>query len=229
MKYIIYRSSTLHSASETSHKPEKWQLFNCVVSVKSLTFSPIISQWVYLKRTLFDALKSVAWRKGIARRAPDTPTKDCILSSKEPTEHELVLSGNSKKSMFQHLGAGIAMMIFRLHRALSQQDKLDSCIAATPKIVISMSLVTCTKMMLSLWPQLLFPDAGSEEATGLVIRFIISRTGDKAKVSELVKEVAKFDDFMLLDIKEEYSFPSLKPPMHFMFLNSMSKLAPTYI
>uniref|UniRef100_A0A161ZLY4 Uncharacterized protein n=1 Tax=Daucus carota subsp. sativus TaxID=79200 RepID=A0A161ZLY4_DAUCS len=164
------------------------------------------SQWVYLKRTLFDALKSVAWRKGIARRAPDTPTKDCILSSKEPTEHELVLSGNSKKSMFQHLGAGIAMMIFRLHRALSQQDKLDSCIAATPKIVISMSLVTCTKMMLSLWPQLLFPDAGSEEATGLVIRFIISRTGDKAKVSELVKEVAKFDDFMLLDIKEEFSF-----------------------
>nr|XP_017221413.1 PREDICTED: uncharacterized protein LOC108198154 [Daucus carota subsp. sativus] len=47
---------------------------------------------------------------------------------------------------------------------------------------------------------------GLEEATGLVIIFIISRTGDKAKVSELVKEVAKFDDFMLLDIKEEYRF-----------------------
>ncbi|KAL1826856.1 hypothetical protein ACET3Z_005268 [Daucus carota] len=36
-------------------------------------------------------------------------------------------------------------------------------------------------------------------------RFIIGRTGDKAKVSELVKEVEKFDDFMLLVIKEEYS------------------------
>ncbi|XP_063935082.1 uncharacterized protein LOC108199055 [Daucus carota subsp. sativus] len=64
-------------------------------------------------------------------------------SSKEPTEHELVLSGNSRKAMFQYLGAGIAMMIFRLHSALSQQDKLDSCVTATLKIVISMSLVTC--------------------------------------------------------------------------------------
>ena len=45
--------------------------------------------------------------------------------------------------MFQYLGAGIAMMIFRLHSALSQQDKLDSCVTATLKIVISMSLVTC--------------------------------------------------------------------------------------
>ncbi|KAL1815380.1 hypothetical protein ACET3Z_017954 [Daucus carota] len=44
-----------------------------------------------------------------------------------------------------------------------------------------------------------------EEATGLVIRFIIGRTGDKAKMSELMKEVAEFDDFILLDIKEEYS------------------------
>nr|XP_017257548.1 PREDICTED: uncharacterized protein LOC108227062 [Daucus carota subsp. sativus] len=61
-------------------------------------------------------------------------------SSKEPTEHELVLSGNSRKAMFQYLGAGIAMMIFRLHSALSQQDKLDSCVTATLKIVISMSL-----------------------------------------------------------------------------------------
>ncbi|KAL1825465.1 hypothetical protein ACET3Z_012243 [Daucus carota] len=43
-----------------------------------------------------------------------------------------------------------------------------------------------------------------EEATGLVIKFIIGRIGDKAKVSELVKEVAKFDDFMLLVIKDEY-------------------------
>ncbi|KAL1825462.1 hypothetical protein ACET3Z_012240 [Daucus carota] len=45
---------------------------------------------------------------------------------------------------------------------------------------------------------------GFEEATGLVIKFIIGRIGDKAKVSELVKEVAKFDDFMLLVIKDEY-------------------------
>ena len=45
--------------------------------------------------------------------------------------------------MFQYLGAGIAMMIFRLHSALSQQDKLDSCVTATLKIVISMSLATC--------------------------------------------------------------------------------------
>lgn len=44
-----------------------------------------------------------------------------------------------------------------------------------------------------------------EEATGLVIRFIIGRTGDKAKMSELMKEVTEFDDFILLDIKEEYS------------------------
>lgn len=44
-----------------------------------------------------------------------------------------------------------------------------------------------------------------EEATGLVIRFIIGTTGDKAKMSQLMKEVAEYDDFILLDIKEEYS------------------------
>lgn len=44
-----------------------------------------------------------------------------------------------------------------------------------------------------------------EEATGLVIRFIIGRTEDKSKMSELMKEVAEYDDFILLDIKEEYS------------------------
>ncbi|KAL1810600.1 hypothetical protein ACET3Z_027590 [Daucus carota] len=68
-----------------------------------------------------------------------------------------------------------------------------------------------------------------EEATGFVIIFIIGRTGDKANVSEHVREVAKFNEFMLLDIKDEYSCPSLKPPMHFMIMNSMSKLMPTYI
>ncbi|GMH14358.1 hypothetical protein Nepgr_016199 [Nepenthes gracilis] len=44
-----------------------------------------------------------------------------------------------------------------------------------------------------------------EEATGLAFRFIIGRTSDEWKMSELRKEVAEHDDFMLLDIEEEYS------------------------
>lgn len=44
-----------------------------------------------------------------------------------------------------------------------------------------------------------------EEATGLTFRFVIGKTKDKAKMAELAKEVAKFDDFLLLDIEEEYS------------------------
>ncbi|XP_027062274.2 probable beta-1,3-galactosyltransferase 14 [Coffea arabica] len=44
-----------------------------------------------------------------------------------------------------------------------------------------------------------------EEATGLVFRFVIGKTSDKSKMSELRREVAKYDDFMLLDIEEEYS------------------------
>ncbi|KAF7141271.1 hypothetical protein RHSIM_Rhsim06G0206500 [Rhododendron simsii] len=44
-----------------------------------------------------------------------------------------------------------------------------------------------------------------EEATGLAFRFVIGRTNDKSKMSELKKEVAEYDDFMLLDIEEEYS------------------------
>lgn len=44
-----------------------------------------------------------------------------------------------------------------------------------------------------------------EEATGLAFRFVIGRTNDKSKMSELRKEVAEYDDFMLLDIEEEYS------------------------
>lgn len=44
-----------------------------------------------------------------------------------------------------------------------------------------------------------------EEATGLAFRFIMGRTGDKSKMSELKKEVAEYDDFLLLDIEEEYS------------------------
>ncbi|KAM7498637.1 hypothetical protein LguiA_023051 [Lonicera macranthoides] len=44
-----------------------------------------------------------------------------------------------------------------------------------------------------------------EEATGLAFRFIIGRTRDQSKMLELKKEVAEYDDFILLDIEEEYS------------------------
>ncbi|OIT36989.1 PREDICTED: probable beta-1,3-galactosyltransferase 14 [Nicotiana attenuata] len=44
-----------------------------------------------------------------------------------------------------------------------------------------------------------------EEATGLAFRFIIGRTSDKSKMAELKKEIAEYDDFLLLDIEEEYS------------------------
>ncbi|KAM1101390.1 hypothetical protein ACFX13_007889 [Malus domestica] len=44
-----------------------------------------------------------------------------------------------------------------------------------------------------------------EEATGLAFRFVIGKTKEKAKMAELSKEVAKYDDFVLLDIEEEYS------------------------
>ncbi|KAJ0249286.1 beta-1,3-galactosyltransferase 13 [Hirschfeldia incana] len=44
-----------------------------------------------------------------------------------------------------------------------------------------------------------------EESTGLAIRFIIGKTKDEAKMAELRKEIAEYDDFILLDIEEEYS------------------------
>ncbi|KAM7250866.1 hypothetical protein ACFE04_022749 [Oxalis oulophora] len=44
-----------------------------------------------------------------------------------------------------------------------------------------------------------------EEATGLAFRFVIGKTSDKSKMFELKKEVAEYDDFVLLDIEEEYS------------------------
>ncbi|KAL9248581.1 putative beta-1,3-galactosyltransferase 14 [Drosera capensis] len=44
-----------------------------------------------------------------------------------------------------------------------------------------------------------------EEATGLAFRFIIGKTSDGKKMSDLKKEVAEYDDFVLLDIVEEYS------------------------
>ncbi|WCJ32252.1 Galactosyltransferase family protein [Euphorbia peplus] len=44
-----------------------------------------------------------------------------------------------------------------------------------------------------------------EESTGLAIRFIIGRTNDRSKMAMLKKEVAIYDDFLLLDIEEQYS------------------------
>ncbi|CAL0328867.1 unnamed protein product [Lupinus luteus] len=44
-----------------------------------------------------------------------------------------------------------------------------------------------------------------EEATGLAFRFIIGKTSDKAKMSALKKEISEYDDFLQLDIEEEYS------------------------
>ncbi|XP_042477267.1 probable beta-1,3-galactosyltransferase 14 [Macadamia integrifolia] len=44
-----------------------------------------------------------------------------------------------------------------------------------------------------------------EEATGLAFRFVIGKSSDRSKMSELRKEVAEYDDFLLLDIEEEYS------------------------
>ncbi|XP_010535043.1 PREDICTED: probable beta-1,3-galactosyltransferase 14 [Tarenaya hassleriana] len=44
-----------------------------------------------------------------------------------------------------------------------------------------------------------------EESTGLAFRFIIGKTKDEHKMAELRKEIAEYDDFILLDIEEEYS------------------------
>ncbi|KAH0651359.1 hypothetical protein KY285_031486 [Solanum tuberosum] len=44
-----------------------------------------------------------------------------------------------------------------------------------------------------------------EEATGLAFKFVIGRTSDQSKMAELRKEVAQYDDFLLLDIEEKYS------------------------
>ncbi|CAI0545096.1 unnamed protein product [Linum tenue] len=45
-----------------------------------------------------------------------------------------------------------------------------------------------------------------EESTGLAFRFVIGRTKDKRKMLELDKEVEAYDDFLLLDIEEQYTF-----------------------
>ncbi|XP_058776671.1 probable beta-1,3-galactosyltransferase 14 [Vicia villosa] len=44
-----------------------------------------------------------------------------------------------------------------------------------------------------------------EEATGMAFRFIIGRTNDKSKMSALKREIAEYDDFIQLDIEDEYS------------------------
>ena len=48
-----------------------------------------------------------------------------------------------------------------------------------------------------------------EDATSLAFMFVIGIANNKAKVAELIKEVAQYDDFMLLNI-EEYSKPPYK-------------------
>ncbi|KAJ0989353.1 hypothetical protein J5N97_007709 [Dioscorea zingiberensis] len=44
-----------------------------------------------------------------------------------------------------------------------------------------------------------------EEATGLAFRFVIGKTNDQRKMAALQTEVQEYDDFMLLDIEEQYS------------------------
>lgn len=55
--------------------------------------------------------------------------------------------------MFQHLVAGIAMLVFHLHSALNLQDKLGFSGIATPmKTGICTSPVICMRMILLLQP-----------------------------------------------------------------------------
>ncbi|ONK58370.1 uncharacterized protein A4U43_C09F11550 [Asparagus officinalis] len=44
-----------------------------------------------------------------------------------------------------------------------------------------------------------------EESTGLAFRFVIGKTIDKSRMAALKREVEEYDDFMLLDIEEEYA------------------------
>ena len=43
-----------------------------------------------------------------------------------------------------------------------------------------------------------------EQATGLAFRFVIGRSKDTKKMAELEKEIEKFQDFMIIDVEEEY-------------------------
>ncbi|KAH9621000.1 hypothetical protein KSS87_021903 [Heliosperma pusillum] len=44
-----------------------------------------------------------------------------------------------------------------------------------------------------------------EQATGLAFRFVIGRSKDAKKMSELSQEVDQYKDFMLIDVEEEYA------------------------
>ncbi|KAM0847609.1 hypothetical protein ACQ4PT_054891 [Festuca glaucescens] len=44
-----------------------------------------------------------------------------------------------------------------------------------------------------------------EEATGLAFRFVIGKSNDMSKMAALEREVEEYDDFVLLDLEEEYS------------------------
>lgn len=43
-----------------------------------------------------------------------------------------------------------------------------------------------------------------EQATGLAFRFVIGRAKEANKMEELEKEIDKYNDFMLIDVEEEY-------------------------
>ena len=69
-----------------------------------------------------------------------------------------------------------------------------------------------------------------ENATGLEFMFVIGIANNKAKMAELRKEFAQYDDFMLLDI-EEYNKPPYKMLAFFkvtLTLSSLLKLMMTY-
>ncbi|KAL5199232.1 hypothetical protein ABZP36_020435 [Zizania latifolia] len=44
-----------------------------------------------------------------------------------------------------------------------------------------------------------------EEATGLAFRFVIGKSKDESKMASLEREVEEYDDFVLLNLEEEYS------------------------
>lgn len=43
-----------------------------------------------------------------------------------------------------------------------------------------------------------------EQATGLAFRFVIGRTKNAKKMAELEKEIEEYNDFLILDVEEEY-------------------------
>lgn len=54
-----------------------------------------------------------------------------------------------------------------------------------------------------------------EQATGLAFRFVIGRTKDAKKMEELEKEIEKYNDFLILDIEEEYQKLNYKTLAYF--------------